>query len=190
MPRPDETDRDTRCLWRVRRTGGSVQKIRHVHGRHSFSCRAARGDKMKYDTVQHKKYVGFIGLGAMGSSVTRNLVNADYDLCLYHVRKEAMDSFPETRTMKASSPLDVGNAAEVCFLMVNTYEQCLSVLTGAKGLLSGNRCKTLILLSTAAPQDAVAIGKECQTHGVQLLDCPVSGGTKGAADGTLTLMVA
>ena len=145
---------------------------------------------MKYDTVQHKKYVGFIGLGAMGSSVTRNLVNADYDLCLYHVRKEAMDSFPETRTMKASSPLDVGNAAEVCFLMVNTYEQCLSVLTGAKGLLSGNRCKTLILLSTVAPQDAVAIGKECQTHGVQLLDCPVSGGTKGAADGTLTLMVA
>lgn len=138
--------------------------------------------------MEKKPSVGFIGLGAMGSSVAKHLVAAGYPLVLYDVRQEAMAGFPE-RVLKASSSFELGNVVDVCFLMVNTYEQCLNVLTGNDGLLRGLQCRTLILLSTIAPHDAVSIEKECDKTGVEVLDCPVSGGTKGALEGTLTLMV-
>ena len=142
------------------------------------------------NTKNTHKSVGFIGLGAMGSSVVTNMLKNGFSLVIYDIFKETMDRFSGENTKKASSPTEIGNSVEICFVMVNTYSQCKSALFDKGGLLAGKKCKTVVLLSTVAPDEAEDLQEECVANGVQMLDCPVSGGTRGAAEGTLTLMAA
>ncbi|NLA90516.1 MAG: NAD(P)-dependent oxidoreductase [Synergistaceae bacterium] len=140
------------------------------------------------DRFTNNKPVGFIGLGAMGSSIVRNLISKGFSLIVNDISRDAMDRLSGDRVEKASAPSEIGDRAEICLIMVTTYSQCRSVLFDESGLLAGKRCKVVVLLSTIAPDEAESLQKDCFDRGVQILDCPVSGGTKGAAEGTLTLM--
>jgi len=134
--------------------------------------------------------VGFIGLGAMGSSIARNMVSNGFSLIVNDISQDAMDRLSGVGIEKASTPSEIGDRSEICLIMVNTYEQCKSALFGGSGLTEGGKCKTVVLLSTIAPDEAECLHQKCFTRSIQMLDCPVSGGTRGAAEGTLTLMAA
>lgn len=135
------------------------------------------------------KQIGIIGLGAMGFNMAKNILKAGYRLTGYDIRPEAMDRLARLGAEKAACPKDVGANADSVFLMVQNFKQCEDCLLGPSGLLAGLTGGTLIVTSTIAPDEVKKIAAYCSEKDVEVLDSPVSGGTKGAADGSLTLMI-
>jgi 3-hydroxyisobutyrate dehydrogenase-like beta-hydroxyacid dehydrogenase len=135
------------------------------------------------------KRIGIIGIGAMGFHMAKNILKAGYRLIVYDIRPEAMDRVARLGAEKATSPKEVGVSADSVFLMVQNFKQCEDCLLGPNGLLAGLTDGTLIVTSTIAPDEVKKIAAYCGDKGIAILDSPVSGGTKGAADGSLTLMI-
>lgn len=136
------------------------------------------------------KAVGMIGLGAMGRQLAKHLVNAGYPLVVYDVRAEATEVLVSLGAIAAKSPKALGKQVEIVLLMVNSFSQCKDCLLGTDGLLAGMKQGILVVLSTIAPDEVKMLAAFCAEGGIELLDSPVSGGTKGAAEGSLTVMVA
>ena len=134
--------------------------------------------------------VGLIGLGAMGFNMANNLLKADFKLTAYDIRIEAVDKAVRMGAAKANSPKEVGSNSDIVLLMVQNFTQCESCMLGKDGLLEGLESGIVVVTSTISPDEAKKIAAHCDKKGIKVLDCPVSGGTKGAADGSLTLMVA
>jgi 3-hydroxyisobutyrate dehydrogenase-like beta-hydroxyacid dehydrogenase len=135
------------------------------------------------------KRAGIIGLGAMGSHMAKNIIKAGHRLVVFDVRPEAMDGLARLGAEKAACPKEVGANADIVFLMVQNFQQCEACLLGPTGLLAGMAGGALVVTSTIAPDEVKKVASYCGDKGVAVLDSPVSGGTKGAADGSLTLMI-
>jgi len=129
---------------------------------------------------------GFIGIGRMGAHMARRLLNAGLSLTVYDTSKEAMDEVAKSGAQTAGSALEVAGAAETVFLSLPTpdvVQKVCSVLTGAK------KAKIVADCSTTGPKVARIAQAELARHGITYVDVPVSGGMKGAKDGTLAVMV-
>ena len=133
------------------------------------------------------KKVGMIGLGAMGHSIAQNIMNHGYDMVLYDIRPEAFADLVEQGAEGAGSLQELGEKVDTVIMMVNTYQQCCSVMGS---LLETLRDGVIINLGTIAMDEAQALEKLAAQAGCSMIDCPVSGGTAGAKAGTLTLMAA
>ena len=129
---------------------------------------------------------GFIGVGRMGGHMARRLLAAGHSLTVFDTSKEAMDELAKSGAQAASSALEVANATEVAFLSLPTpdvVQKVCSGLTGAK------KAKIIADCSTTGPKVARIAQAELAKHGITYVDVPVSGGMKGAKDGTLAVMV-
>ncbi len=134
--------------------------------------------------------VGFIGLGTMGSGITRNLLKAGYPLVVHDVRKAAADPYLADGAVWADAPEGVARKADVVFTSLPGPPEVEGVVFGAKGLLAGVRPGSVYFdLSTnslAVVKRVHAAFAERQAH---MLDAPVSGGPAGAASGKLALWI-
>jgi len=129
---------------------------------------------------------GFIGVGRMGGHMARRLLAAGHSLTVFDTSKEAADELAKNGAQVASSALEVANATEVAFLSLPTpdvVQKVCSGLTGAK------KAKIIADCSTTGPKVARIAQAELAKHGITYVDVPVSGGMKGAKDGTLAVMV-
>lgn len=133
------------------------------------------------------KKIGMIGLGAMGHSVARNIMEKGFPMVLYDIRPEAYADLVALGAEGADSLQALGQKTDTVLLMVNTYPQCCAVL---EGLLQTLRGGVIINLGTIAMDEAEALEKMAAQADCRMIDCPVSGGTAGAKAGTLTLMAA
>jgi 3-hydroxyisobutyrate dehydrogenase len=133
------------------------------------------------------KTIGMIGLGAMGQSIAENILSKGYSMLLYDIRPENMMPLVKKGARMARSIQEVGIHTDTILVMVNTFRQCQSVMNALMETLRGG---TVIQLGTMAIDEAQILGQLAAEHGCQLVDCPVSGGTRGAKAGTLTLMAA
>lgn len=134
--------------------------------------------------------IGLVGLGAMGLEVGRNLLKGGFDVVGYDLRGDVLDTFAREGGQTAASVAEIGQRCTQVILFVVNAQQAQAVLDGPDGLLSTMREGVIALCTTVLPEDARRLGALAAQHGVQLLDCPVSGGTAGAAGGTLTIMAA
>jgi 3-hydroxyisobutyrate dehydrogenase-like beta-hydroxyacid dehydrogenase len=128
-----------------------------------------------------------IGLGVMGHGIARNIMAHGYSMVLYDLRPEVMADLVEQGAEAVGSLRELGERADVILMIVNAYDNCRSALTG---LLETLRDGVIINMSTIAPEDARELEKLAAEKGCRMLDCPVSGGTAGAKNGTLTVMAA
>ena len=129
---------------------------------------------------------GFIGVGRMGGHMARRLLAAGHSLTVFDTSKEAIDELAKSGAQAASSALEVANATEVAFLSLPTpdvVQKVCSGLTGAK------KAKIIADCSTTGPKVARIAQAELAKHGITYVDVPVSGGMKGAKEGTLAVMV-
>ena len=133
------------------------------------------------------KTIGMIGLGAMGQGIAQNILSHGYSMLLYDIRPDGMIPLVKKGARIADSIQEIGIHTDTVLVMVNTYSQCQTVL---KALLQTLRNGTIIQLGTMAIDEAENLGRLVEAHGCKLIDCPVSGGTTGAKNGTLTLMAA
>jgi len=128
-----------------------------------------------------------IGLGAMGQGIARNILERGYPMVLYDIKPDGMLPLVKKGATIAQSIQEVGLQTDTVLVMVNTFNQCQSVL---KALLQTLRGGTVIQLGTMAVDEAESLYDMVAERGCKMIDCPVSGGTKGAKHGTLTLMAA
>lgn len=135
------------------------------------------------------KKVGVIGLGNMGMGMARNLASKGFAVAGHARRPEVKEALVRCGGRPAASAADAAQGSDVVFLMVLNGEQVLDILAG--GLLEALRPgATLIVTATIGRSAIQRVEKLLAGSGVDLLDCPVSGGRAGAQGGTLTLMVA
>jgi 3-hydroxyisobutyrate dehydrogenase len=137
--------------------------------------------------------IAFIGLGNMGAPMALNLIKAGHSLSVYDLSATAMDKLASAGARCASSAADAVVEAEVVISMLPASRHVEALYFGAKnspGILGLIADEALVLdCSTIAPQTAIQLASAAAERGLSLLDAPVSGGTAGAAAGTLTFMV-
>lgn len=131
--------------------------------------------------------VGMVGLGVMGHSIASHLMDSGYPMVLYDLRPEVLEDLAARGAERAACLAELGEKADTVFMIVNDFPCCESVL---KGLLETMRGGTVVNMSTISMEDAKTLEGMAAEKGVRMLDCPVSGGTAGARDGTLTVMAA
>jgi 3-hydroxyisobutyrate dehydrogenase-like beta-hydroxyacid dehydrogenase len=135
------------------------------------------------------KSLGFIGLGDMGGPMAGRLLDAGYSLSVYDVREEALATAVAKGAHKAASPADVANREETIMVSLPTPDVVRAVALGPDGIVNGSAVKTYIDLSTSGAVTAKAVAEGLGAKGIKALDCPVSGGIRGAEAGTLSLMM-
>lgn len=134
--------------------------------------------------------IAFIGLGHMGLPMARNLLNAGHSLSVFDLVVSAVNELAAQGARAASSAADAVSAAEVVISMLPASRHVEGLYLGDAGLLSAIAPGSLVLeCSTIAPEAARKVHQAAAARGIALLDAPVSGGTAGAAAGTLTFMV-
>ena len=133
---------------------------------------------------------GFVGLGNMGGPMARNLLKAGHKVVVHDLDPRKVQALSEAGAEVAPSPVAMAKECTRLICMVETTDQARAVITGehgfAKGAVSG---KTVICMSTIDPFVLRDIAAELATQGIAMLDAPVSGGTSGAAAGTLSIIV-
>jgi 3-hydroxyisobutyrate dehydrogenase-like beta-hydroxyacid dehydrogenase len=137
----------------------------------------------------HEK-MGFIGLGIMGSGMARNLLKAGFDLTVWNRTASKADGILEAGAGWADSPADLAARSDVIILCVSDTPDVEAVLFGAGGVIEGVREGALVVdCSTISPIRTQQFAQTLSQKGVHLLDAPVSGGSEGAAQGSLSIMV-
>ncbi|MGD8297445.1 MAG: NAD(P)-dependent oxidoreductase [Desulfobacterales bacterium] len=135
--------------------------------------------------------VGLIGVGNMGTGMAKNLVKKGFKLRAYDIRDEALREMAGLGADIAASPRQVGEESQVVFIMVLNGTQVEDVVTGKQGLLEGIMPgATVIVTATILRSIMIEVAALLEAKGIDVIDCPVSGGQPGAAAGTLTMMAA
>ncbi|MVW76501.1 3-hydroxyisobutyrate dehydrogenase [Pseudomonas xionganensis] len=134
--------------------------------------------------------IAFIGLGHMGLPMARNLLKAGFALKVFDLVQAAMDELAGEGALPTSSAAEAAAGAQVVVSMLPASRHVEGLYLGADGLLARLKPGTLVLeCSTIAPESARKVHQAASARGIALLDAPVSGGTAGAAAGTLTFMI-
>lgn len=134
--------------------------------------------------------IGFIGLGIMGRPMASNLIQAGYPLCVYARRPEAVEPLADLGAHTCRSIREVAESTDIIITMVADTDDVKQVILGDNGILSGCRAGSVVVdMSTISPDMTRLLAKQLAECSVEMLDAPVSGGEKGAAEGTLSIMV-
>ncbi|WP_144184708.1 NAD(P)-dependent oxidoreductase [Elioraea rosea] len=134
--------------------------------------------------------VAFVGLGTMGVSMAGNIARAGFRLVVHSRTKAKADALLAAGARWAATPAEAAKGAQAVCLCVPDAPDVEAVLFGAGGAAEGLGQGAIVIdFSTIAPSPAASFAQRLGGQGVAMLDSPVSGGPKGAADGTLTCMV-
>ncbi len=136
-------------------------------------------------------HIGFIGLGNMGAPMAHNLLKAGHQLSVFDLNAAAVENLVGAGALPVDSPTAIAQGnAELIITMLPAAPHVKSVYLGENGLIASARAGVMLIdCSTIDPHSAREVAKAAAEHGNPMLDAPVSGGTGGAAAGTLTFMV-
>ncbi|WP_126943409.1 3-hydroxyisobutyrate dehydrogenase [Xanthomonas sp. BRIP62418] len=134
--------------------------------------------------------IAFIGLGNMGGPMAANLSKAGHQLRVFDLVPAALDAAAAAGAHAASSAHDTLADAEIVISMLPASRHVEALYLGEGGILAQIPAAALVIdCSTIAPASARKLAAEAQARGLAMLDAPVSGGTAGAAAGSLTFIV-
>jgi 3-hydroxyisobutyrate dehydrogenase len=137
-----------------------------------------------------KERVGFVGLGTMGHFMAANLARAGFPLTVWNRTAERADALVELGAAKAATPADVARASDMVIACLTDSPQVEAVLFGPDGLAEGFSEGSLFIdCSTLSPLKAQEFAQRLATKDVAMMDAPVSGGSEGAKNATLSIMV-
>lgn len=124
---------------------------------------------------------GVVGLGEIGARVAACLARHGRTPIVYDVRRSAYHGLPEVAE-HATSPALVAADSDVVMLAVGDADQARAVLTGADGLLTGDRPGLVVVLLTTMPvRDVHALAALCRQHDATLLDTDITDAPTGLA---------
>lgn len=133
--------------------------------------------------------IGFIGLGIMGRPMAKNLLKAGHELVVADFNKEAVADVVSNGAREAANGAEVAKECEVIITMVPNSPHVRAVALGEGGIAETAKPGTVMIdMSSIDPTESKAIGAELAKKGIEMMDCPVSGGEPKAIDGTLSVM--
>ncbi len=134
--------------------------------------------------------IGFIGLGIMGRGMAANLLRAGFTVTVWNRTPERMSPLVEMGARPATSPADVARNSDIIITCVSDTADVEQVVLGPDGVIEGARDGSLLIdCSTISPNATQAMAAKLAERGIHMLDAPVSGGSEGAAKGTLSIMI-
>lgn len=137
-----------------------------------------------------KLKIGFLGLGLMGRPMALNIHKAGFPLIVYNRTPKKTVEFKKLGVEVAHSPSDLASKVDIVISCVTAPKDVRQIYLGRDGVVMGAK-KGLVAvdMSTIGPKSAREIGEELDKFGVEFLDAPVTGGTWGAEQGSLTIFV-
>ncbi len=139
--------------------------------------------------MAERESIGFVGTGIMGAPMARNLAKAGFQVTAYNRTAAKAEALREHGVAVAGSLAEVARSASVVITMVPDTPDALAVVEGEGGLAEAMAPgSALVDMSTISPGETRALAERLAGRGVAMLDAPVSGGSWGAEQGTLTIM--
>lgn len=136
------------------------------------------------------QHIAFIGLGNMGAPMAHNLLRAGYQLSVYDLSAPAMEALTGAGARGAVTAADAVREADIVVSMLPANAHVRDLYLGAGGVLDAAAPQALLIdCSTIGADVAKEVSSAAAARGFAMLDAPVSGGTAGAAAGTLTFIV-
>jgi 2-hydroxymethylglutarate dehydrogenase len=134
--------------------------------------------------------VGFIGIGQMGGRMSRRILEAGHALTVHDLRKDTAKPLLDKGAKWVDTPKAVTGTCRVVFSCLPIPINVQEVVYGSNGLMAGwKKGDIYVDMSTNSPTVIRQVAKDAKAVGVGVLDAPVTGGTRGAQEGTLTIMV-
>jgi 3-hydroxyisobutyrate dehydrogenase len=134
--------------------------------------------------------IAFIGLGKMGAPMARRLLRSQYPVAAYDVRVDAVAAAARDGAEPSRSPADAAAHADAVITMLPDGRAVEQVVYGDGGLAAALRSGQVVIeMTSSTPRVTRRVAADLGRRGVELLDAPVSGGVRGAVDGTLCIMV-
>ncbi len=134
--------------------------------------------------------IGFIGLGTMGAPMARRLLEAGHDVTVHNRTRQREEALETLGAHRATTPRECARDRELVIIMVSDTPDVQAVVLGEEGAVEGMEAGSVLVdMSTISPATTRLIAAALEDHGVAMLDAPVSGGSEGAARGTLSIMV-
>lgn len=134
--------------------------------------------------------LGYLGLGLMGAPMTRRLLQAGHEVSVWNRSRGKLAPLIAAGARPVSAPRDLFQTADIVFMCVTDAAAVEEVIFGAEGVAGGPGTGKLVVdFSSIHPDAARSLATRLRAaNGAGWIDAPVSGGTKGAEDGTLAIM--
>lgn len=133
--------------------------------------------------------IGFIGLGLMGKPMARNLHRAGAEMIVHNRSQGVVEQLSAEGMKPASDFADVARRADTVILMLPDTQTVETAITGENGILAGLTPGTLVIdMGTTEATRTRELAVEIENAGGVYVDAPVSGGTIGAENATLSIM--
>ena len=134
--------------------------------------------------------VAFLGLGTMGAAMAANLARAGFAVTAWNRTAGRATELTDLGVEMAHNPAEAAASSEIVVICVSDTPDVEAVLFGADGVVGGARAGSLIIdCSTIAPSGSWDFAARLKEHGLSMVDAPVSGGSEGAKNATLTIFV-
>ncbi|MEP6759393.1 MAG: 2-hydroxy-3-oxopropionate reductase [Actinomycetota bacterium] len=134
--------------------------------------------------------IGFIGLGIMGKPMAKNLLTSGFDLTVHSRSPGPIDELVAAGAARAAGARELAVTSDVIITMLPDTADVEQVLVGDDGVLQTAAPGSLIIdMSSIDPGPTRTIASTFADRRVAMLDAPVSGGERGAIEGTLSIMV-
>ncbi len=132
---------------------------------------------------------GFIGVGRMGGLMSARLLDAGHAVVVFDVAADAMATLEAKGARRAASAAKVADQAECVFLSLPNPDVVRRAVLDAGGVIEGGMVRRVVDFSTIGPRTASHVAQGLAERNISYVDAPVSGGLKGAREGTLAVMV-
>lgn len=134
--------------------------------------------------------IGFIGLGIMGQGMARNLLKAGFSVTVWNRTAGKMKSLLDGGAQAGQHPADIAAKSDIIVICVSDTPDVEEVILGKQGVINGASAGSLVIdCSTISPIATRNMAAALAEKNVAMLDAPISGGSEGAANGTLSIMV-
>ncbi len=134
--------------------------------------------------------IGYIGLGIMGGGMVANLLRSGHDVTVWNRTASKAEPLVAAGATLAASPAGVAAVTDVVMICVSDTPDVEQVVSGPDGVLDGIEAGALVVdHSTISPSATRSLAESVSAKGASWIDAPVSGGSEGAAKGTLSIMV-
>lgn len=137
--------------------------------------------------------VGFIGLGNMGSGMAANLhrycTANNFPFSVYDINKDAVQPFSDNGAMGAETISEIAKQSDILFTSLPSSKQVNEIALGEAGLLENLPEGAIWFETSTSDLSEWQKVREAAPDHLTLIDAPVTGGTEGAAAGTLTMLI-
>ena len=135
--------------------------------------------------------IGYIGLGNMGRPMALNLCKAGYNVFVYARNKDQLKDVAVAGAIVCETARDVAKNSDVLFTCLTDTAAVESVVFGSGGIAEGAKSGSILVdTSTISPDATLEMASRLRSLcGMEWVDAPISGGTVGSTEGTLSIFV-